>query len=330
MQPGRLAAEAPLSRGLTAAREIGRQLLAAALVLAGASLFIYAAARMAPGGEAPTVSVVGAGGSRSLSEPQAPVQGYLAWVAHALGGDFGTSTALQQGRPVAELLWPAAGRSLGLAAAGLGAGAVLALGLALARHRGVGGGSLVVADAGLQLISTVPVFLLVYGAAVGANGAAAWGAQAGWWALPGWFPFPGRDHWVVWAGGVTILAVGDGFLADLRHRIRGDVADIAGEDYLVGARLLGLPVWATVARALAPRLVGHLAARASLALGSLVVLESALGWPGLGNLAWRAAAARDLPVLLAVALLLAVVVRCGAVAEQVVWTVADPRRRGGR
>ena len=28
------------------------------------------------------------------------------------------------------------------------------------------------------------------------------------------------------------------------------------------------------------------------------VLEAALGWPGLGYLAWRAAAARDMPVLL--------------------------------
>ncbi len=319
-----------MPRGLTVARELGRQLLAAILVLGGVSLLLYAAAQSAPGAATPGGEVVGAGVSSALPDSGRPAPGYLSWVTRTLGGDFGTSTVLQQGRPVADLLWPAAGRSLGLAVTGLGLGGALALGLALARQRGSGGALLVGADAGAQLVSTVPVFLLVYAAAVGGNGVAAWGARTGWWNLPGWFPFPGRDHWVVWVTGAAILAVGDGLLSDLRHRFRGDVTEVAREEYLVGARLLGLPVWATAARALAPRLVGHLAARASLALGSLVVLESALGWPGLGNLAWRAAAARDLPVLLAVALLMAVVVRCGAIAEQAVWTVADPRRRGGR
>ena len=57
------------------------------------------------------------------------------------------------------------------------------------------------------------------------------------------------------------------------------------------------------------------------------MLESVLGWPGLGWLAWRAAGERDLPVLLGVALVSALVVRLAVLVADAVWYAADPRSR---
>jgi ABC-type dipeptide/oligopeptide/nickel transport system permease component len=48
----------------------------------------------------------------------------------------------------------------------------------------------------------------------------------------------------------------------------------------------------------------------------------------LGYLAWRAASTRDLPVLLGVALVMAVVVRVAWVLAELACYAADPRRRG--
>ena len=85
-----------------------------------------------------------------------------------------------------------------------------------------------------------------------------------------------------------------------------------------------------VLRVALPGITAYLSRRLAFVLGSLVVVESAVGWPGLGYLAWRAASTRDLPVLLGVALVMAVAVRVAWVAAEVLSYSADPRRRESR
>ncbi len=301
---------------------------AAVLVLLGTSLALFLVLEAAPGRAPDGLGTVTA----AATGPGAPgdragwAVRYGRWVAGAVRGELGRSTAVQRGRPVAELLGAAARRSLSLSAAAFGL-AVLAAAVVAAGRRVLPGTAGVVAW-GVHLASALPVFLLVYGAVVWLNPAVARGVSSGWWDAPRWFPFPARPEGAAWWLGAGLLAVGDGFLSDLCDRFSAETDAAHAAGYRVGARLLRLPRVAVAVRATVPGVADHLAGRVTFLLGSLVVLESALGWPGLGYLAWRAAAERDLPVLLAVAVLLAVVVRIAAVAAGLVRAALDPRYRG--
>jgi len=308
-----------------------RHLAGAVLVLLGASLLLFALARAAPGHGARADRLVVSGPGAAAPSAAAPdwAAEYGAWVSGALRGDFGRSAVLQRGRPVGELLAPAAGRSLALAGAGLGLSAVAACALALAGALRPHGLAVRVLGGLGHSLSALPVFLWAYLAVVGGNALLVAGARAGWWPLPSWFPFPSRDSWLPWGAAVAILALGDGLFLDLYHRFRSELAHASRGEHLVGVRLLRLSVPLAVARGFLPGAASHLSRRIAFALGSLVVLESALGWPGLGFLAWRAAAERDMPVLLGVALVLAVVVRVAVLAADAAWYAADPRSRRG-
>jgi peptide/nickel transport system permease protein len=315
-------------RGLAA--WCARQVIIAVAVLLGTSLLLFAVVRLAPDG---TGSPLGRVSTYGLLEgapsPRHDVWTiqYGHWLADTLKGDFGRSTALQRGRPVAELLTAAVGRSFALAAAALGLSVFSALGLAGWRAIRPRSRLAMMAGGASHLISVVPVFLLVYLAVGWGNGLLASAAGSGWLELPPWFPYPSRVALVPWLLTAAILAVGDGMLADLYGRFRGELEQSARGDHLIGARVLGLSVRGTVLRGALPGISAHLSRRLAFALGSLVVVESAVGWPGLGYLAWRAASTRDLPVLLGVALVMAVAVRVGWVMAEVAGYIADPRRR---
>ena len=308
-----------------------RQLVVAVAVLLGASLLLFAVVRLAPGDADSSLGILSpqtAAFSGAAEHAVAwPVQ-YGRWLAGSLRGDFGRSAALQRGRPVGELLAAAAGRSFGLACGALTLSVGLAFGLAavrVARPRSQLGAVLAAVT---RLCSVVPVFLLVYLVVAGGNPLLAWAARHGWLALPEWFPFPARPALAPWLLTALILAVGDGLLADLYGRFRSELEQSARGEYLTGVRLLGFSVPAMVLRGALPGIATHLSRRLAFVLGSLVVVESAMGWPGLGYLAWRAASVRDLPVLLGVALVMTVAVRVAWVLAEAVCYAADPRRRG--
>ena len=306
-----------------------RRSMGSALVLLGASSLLFAVVRAAPGGASGLGQRLSGSSPPPAETPRPDAEAwplaYARWVLRAALGDFGRSTALQQGRPVGELLIPAAVRSLGLAGAGLGLSALAALALAL--YRTLRPRSCFARGAGVaaHVLSAVPVFLYVYAAVACGNWLLAWGAREALWSLPGWFPFPARDSWVPWLVAAGILAVGDSLLLDLYGTFSVDLEVARSQDHLIGARLLGLSVPGVVARGFLPGAASHLSGRMGLILSSLVVLESALGWPGLGYLAWRAAAERDLPVLLGVTLVLAAGVQVWALVTEAIWRGLDPR-----
>jgi peptide/nickel transport system permease protein len=87
--------------------------------------------------------------------------------------------------------------------------------------------------------------------------------------------------------------------------------------HLLHARALGIRPWRLLAAHILPNVVTQLAALASLslvtALSAIVPVEVIFNVPGVGQLAWNAALNRDLPVLLAVTLLMAVAVACSGI-----------------
>ena len=60
-------------------------------------------------------------------------------------------------------------------------------------------------------------------------------------------------------------------------------------------------------RPVAPQLVALAAVSVNMAFGAAVAIEAICDLPGLGQLAWKAAGARDLPVLVALTVMIAMV-----------------------
>lgn len=90
------------------------------------------------------------------------------------------------------------------------------------------------------------------------------------------------------------------------------------EPHVLQARAQGLGKFRLLVAHIVPSVLPQLGALASLsivtALSALVPVEVIFNVPGLGELAWNAALNRDLPVLLAVMILMAVAVTCSGMA----------------
>ncbi|HUB18408.1 MAG TPA: ABC transporter permease subunit [Acidobacteriaceae bacterium] len=90
------------------------------------------------------------------------------------------------------------------------------------------------------------------------------------------------------------------------------------EPHILQARAQGIGTFRLLVVHIGPALIPQLGALASLsivtALSALVPVEVLFNVPGLGELAWNAALNRDLPVLLAVMVLMALAVSCSGIA----------------
>ncbi len=84
-----------------------------------------------------------------------------------------------------------------------------------------------------------------------------------------------------------------------------------GATHVQMARVRGIPEWrilaAHVLPSTAPQMLALAAASASMAIGAAIPVEAICDVPGLGRLAWQAAMARDLPLLVNLTMLIALV-----------------------
>jgi peptide/nickel transport system permease protein len=91
------------------------------------------------------------------------------------------------------------------------------------------------------------------------------------------------------------------------------------DPHLLQARAQGLSTFRLLAAHILPGIRGQLLALATLsivtALSAVVPVEVIFNMPGLGQLAWNAAMNRDLPVLLAVTMIMAIAVTCAGMAS---------------
>ncbi len=302
------------------------------LVLVGASLLLFLLLRQAPTDSHRFLRLGQDVAGQSVSAPQSEVapsasEQYFHWLGEVVTGNFGISRALQKGRPASELLWPSAKRSFGLVSVGLLISTFLALAAAILKLLQPHSRFLRLNSTMIGFFSAIPVFLYVYMAVAGGNRAISWGAGLGYWNLPAWFPLPMEPALVPWFFAALFLAVGDGGLVDLYQRFTSELQHSSNGEYMTGVRVGGLSVPGVIARGFIPGAVSHMARRVSFFLGSVVVLEAALGWPGIGYLAWRAAAERDMAVLLGAALIMSVALRLTLMAVKAISFVVDPRRR---
>jgi peptide/nickel transport system permease protein len=123
---------------------------------------------------------------------------------------------------------------------------------------------------------------------------------------------------------VPLLAL---FLAHTRAAIR----EALDEEFVYVARARGAPEWIVLLRHALRPAAGPLITIFGLSLGSLmsgsVVVESVMGWPGLGQLTVSAVETRDIPLLLGVTLAMAAAVMAGNLAADILQRLNNPRLR---
>lgn len=253
---------------------------------------------------------------------------YARWLADVLRGDFGYS--IVSGRPIVDEVLPRLGPTLLL----MGSAIALALlvgvpfgVLSAVRQYGLLDYALTSFTLGMISTPTFVVGLLgIYVFAVSLNLLPA----GGMYTLGAEFSVTDRlAHLVLPA---TVLGLANA--APMMRYTRASMLEVLVSEYITTARAKGLAAWVVLIRhalrnALAPiiTLVGLLLPE--LVAGA-VITEQVFAWPGMGQLAVRAAADRDPTLMMGVMMLVAVGVVASSLLADVAYAVADPRVRYGR
>ena len=108
---------------------------------------------------------------------------------------------------------------------------------------------------------------------------------------------------------LPIIAISMVMTAHILRMLRTSVIEVMASDYVQMARLKGVPYWQMVFRHVLPNAllpaINVVALTMAWLLGGVVVIEVVFNYPGLGRLMIDAISDRDLPVVQAIALILA-------------------------
>ncbi|WP_214317826.1 ABC transporter permease [Nonomuraea sediminis] len=240
---------------------------------------------------------------------------YLSYLWRLLHGDLGRSYQLQRG--VGEILATQVGPTAELTLAAAGTGVTLAGVIAIVtagKGRWLRG-----AASAVELVSvSVPPFL------IGIVLLSVFSFTLGWFPVSG---AQGPQSLVLPA-----LALGLPIAGVLGQVLRTGLERALEQPFAVTARARGLTERALVARhALRHALIPALTLAgwfAGTLLGGAVITEALFGRPGLGQVAAQAVTGRDMPVVMAVVLLSAVVYVTISTLLDLAYRVVDPRIRG--
>jgi peptide/nickel transport system permease protein len=240
---------------------------------------------------------------------------YVAYLHQLLRGDLGES--LVQRMSVASILAARIPYTLELAAGSLlvAIGIGIPAGVAMALRRGSllerALAALVLAGQSMPTFWSGILMILFFGV------------------ILGWLPTSG-------VGGLSSLimpsiALGALTMASFARMTRIAVLDELSRDYVAAARARGLSLGAAVARHVARNAAIPVVTVAALEIGNLlagaVIVETVFAWPGIGQLAIQAIAARDFLVVQAVVLFVSVVFILMNLLADLVYAVIDPRIR---
>ncbi len=251
-----------------------------------------------------------------------PVQ-FGRWVYAVLHGDLGTS--FTSGRPVTELILERLPITLSLAFGATLIGLVIAipLGILAAVQRDSWIDRLTVFTTSLGIAA--PEFF------IGLLLVLLFALELGWLPATGYVPF--TEDPVQWAVRLILpcVALGLGVAAELTRQVRGAMRDVLARDYIQTARAKGLSAGSVIVKhglknAAIP-IVTVLGLQIRRLLGGTVIVEQIFNINGVGSLAVRVVFLRDLPVLLGVALITAVVVLIVNMLVDMSYGYFDPKVR---
>ena len=308
---------------------IGRRIGAGLFVALLVSVLVFAGTQVLPGDAANAVLGRNATpASLHLVREQLgldkPVIGqYFTWLGHLLSGNLGTSLAA--GEPVSSLISARIGNSLALA--GITLLLLIPISLILGTLAGIRrAGRLDRTISGLTLGAiALPEFItgtflvLIFAVHLKALPAVS--------LIP-----PGSDP--LSQPTLLVLPVITLLIASLAYTIRmvrAGVAEVMESEYVQAARLNGVPEKRVIRRhvlrnALAPS-VQTFALTIQFLIGGVIVVETVFQYPGLGLELSQSVAARDIPTVQAVAVLLAVLYIAINIAADVIVVLLVPKLR---
>lgn len=293
------------------------------------SAMIFAAVEALPGDACTAILQRDASGQRlencrrELGLDRPAVARYLDWAAGALRADLGTSA--HNGKRIASLVGDRLANTLLLAGCTLALGVPLALLLGVLTGLRRDGASDVVLSAGAIFAMTIPEFVsatvLIFVFSIWLDlvpGIVTVSASA-----PATAFFPGIVLPVV----VLTMVM----TAHVLRTVRSSVIETLESDYVQMARLKGVPYWRMVLRHVLPNAllpaINVVALTIAWLLGGVVVVEKVFNYPGLGHYMIDAISDRDLPVVQAIALILAAVYVGVNLAADMLTIVLNPRLR---
>ena len=258
---------------------------------------------------------------------------YVSWLGAVVTGDLGTSFLFKE--PVSRVLSRALPPTFLLAGSGLLLTMLLGLGLAMMAVRHPSGW----ADRVITVLSLglygVPSFwlagllILVFSVSLG------------------WFP-PSHMHSVdparlsgfahtadlLYHLVLPALCLGLIGAAGTARYLRASLLDVRASRFMLAARARGIPTRRLLlVHALRPALlpvVTLLGLSLPVLVSGSVVIETIFSWPGMGQVAFNAARARDIPLILGATLIGAVAVILGNLVADLLYAVVDPRSRSAR
>ena len=245
------------------------------------------------------------------------------WLHGVITGDLGTS--FTSGRPVLELIFDRLPITLSLTAGStlVGLGIAVPLGVLAAIRRGTWIDRVTIFTTSLGIAAPEFFIGLILVLVVALN--------FGWLPATGYIPF--ADDPLEWFLRLVLPSVtlGVGVAAELARQVRGAMIDVLSRDYIQTARAKGLSALSIIVKhglknAAIP-VVTVLGLQIRRLLGGAVIVEQIFAMNGVGSLAVRAVFLRDLPVLLGVALITAVVVLFVNLLVDMSYSYFDPKVR---
>ena len=248
---------------------------------------------------------------------------FAEWAGGALQGDLGVS--VQRGKPITEMVgWRLRNTII------LSAIAVL-FGVPLAILLGVVAGLYrdrfpdMILSAGAIFAMTIPEFvsatimILVFAIGLGwASGIVTAGYKAPVLELAASSVLP--------AATLTLVLT-----AHILRMVRSSVIDVLASDYVLMARLKGVPFRRIVLRHVLPNsllpAISVIGLTVAWLLGGAVVVESVYNYPGLGRMAVDAVSDRDIPLVQAIALLVCGIYILANLATDLLSLLLNPRLR---
>lgn len=310
-------------------RFLVRRLAFMALTLFIVSICIFAVTELLPGdvavmilgSEATDETLTALRSQLGLDRP-APVR-YVDWLTGAAQGDFGES--LRMRTDVGPLVLERLKNSLALAGLAFVIGVPLALGLGiiagLRKDRP--------ADKAITTITLLGISLpeFVIGSLLIIVFASLWPILPATSLIdPQSNPLENMRFLILPA--VTLVVV---TLAHLARMTRASVVRVMRTDYVRTALLKGVPRGRVILRHVLPNAllpsITIIAINIGWMIGGLIVVETVFGYPGLGQLMIFAVTNRDVPLVQAVALLVAMIYAVANLGADVLYAALNPRIR---
>ena len=317
---------------------IVRRLLQSLIVIVGVTLITFSALQMS--GDPTYLYVSERATQEEIARTRAALgfdrplhEQYLKFLGNLVQGDFGNSLSYK--RPAIEAVMEALPATIELTLFAMILAIVVAipLGVAAALNRGssVDGSIMTVAMAGQSIPSFwLGIMMIMF-----------FGLQFRILPISGHVPFimpliqgdvvrafsqlPQALYYLIMPG----FAVAFYSISRNARLVRSSMLEVLGQDYVRTARAKGISEWAVITRhalrnAWLP-VVTMIGLEFGFLLGGVVVVEMVFSWPGLGRLIFNAINQRDIPVVQAAVVILALVFISLNLIVDLIYAKIDPR-----